>query len=170
MFGNFAMERNEGIDIDNQPRTCVSNGDKQPPPIHRHHSLTPPATATEHNSALELLCTLTPFDWDGLATRSRCSVMWPLLAPLASPLLVMMMPSNYYLHKSIPVCFQSVVFYNAILTYVKEEIFNVGILILPLTAYLNLPAAHSEPTQSAALDLLTTFHEVRPDDGGHPVL
>jgi hypothetical protein len=41
-----------------------------------------------------LLCKLTPFDWDGLATRSFCSVMWPLLAPLASPLLVMV-STNY---------------------------------------------------------------------------
>ena len=32
---------------------------------------------------------LTPFERDGLGARSLCSVMWPLLAPFASPLLAM---------------------------------------------------------------------------------
>ena len=54
----------------------------------RHHAQPPSQAAgvCYAFSAPELL-ELTPFERDGLGARSLCSVMWPLLAPFASPLL-----------------------------------------------------------------------------------
>jgi hypothetical protein len=56
----------------------------------RHHAQ-PPSQAIGVCSAVSApgLIELTPFERDGLGARSLCSVMWPLLAPFASPLLAM---------------------------------------------------------------------------------
>ena len=56
----------------------------------RHHAQ-PPSQAIGVCSAISApgLIELTPFERDGLGARSLCSVMWPLLAPFASPLLAM---------------------------------------------------------------------------------
>lgn len=52
---------------------------------------TPPRRHNAIKATITPLVELTPFDRDGLAATSRCSVTWPLLAPFAIPLLAMVL-------------------------------------------------------------------------------